>query len=161
MKDVFILIGEKRVEVDTSFNWMVRYENTFHKDPLQDLERMGSAELDELVTIMSQLLFILTKCELPSEYMRTEDILEIFPLADRLIKESIQTKPRKTTGPKGEPMTVLQVLASGIRRGLTLSDTKELTFGTWLDFIHESNRLMGISKSETVREATQADIDNL
>lgn len=86
------------------------------------------------------------------------DIAELLYLSTMSIVKSEYTT---TGGTSDDEATLTDITLSGLRIGLTYSDTERMTFGEWLDLITAYNNAASRPSEprERVKIATQADMD--
>ena len=81
------------------------------------------------------------------------------------------SEKEEVDGGYGEELSIERILAAGICRGLSKSDSESMTLGMWIDYIIEYNNMLYESKKQEqrhfnskgefveYRKATQADFN--
>lgn len=162
--------------LDASMSWMLAYERAFRADALSaTLVLLSQADLDGKKPFIIAVLWAMIRNadpeieavdewkqrvgELP--YEELEPVL--IELLDSTYKKIEKAFKESDGSVREHKITLMQIIAAGISRGLNLADMKALTLGMWLDYITAHNNLntRDEDQDEPVRMATQADINKL
>ena len=89
------------------------------------------------------------------------EIVDIAELLYLSTVSTVQSEYTTTGGTSDDEATLADITLSGLRIGLTYSDTERMTFGEWLDLITAYNNAASRPSEprERVKIATQADMD--
>lgn len=166
--------GDELIRLDAAMSWMVIYERAFRRDALSAIYALlGREKSDDPATLIVGALWSMARNADPSIeaadtwFMDHKDIdlAEVVPELQKLVAlslETIEDPPARGDGGGVEKQTLNTIIAGGLMRGLTLADTKRLTFGQWLDIVFAYDRLsVGADGGgqNGPRKATAADIE--
>lgn len=176
MDGLFKTGGGKSYPLDASMSWMLAYERAFRADALSaSLVLLGNLDINGKKPFIIAVLWSMIrnadpKVEAVDEWKHEVGEIE-FEALEPVLKELIDASYKKTekafqereSAERENKITLMQIVSAGISRGLSLSDTKTLTLGMWLDYITAHNNLntRDEDQDEPIRMATQADINKL
>lgn len=162
MIDATIELTSGKLEFDLSFSWLLRFERAFKLDAFLFLSEIIKNKDVKPVDI-GMLVYAMTGYEDINNGEYLEEMKAIQNEVLTLACTSVVGKPKKEQSEteENEPtQSTMSILVAGIKRGLTLADTKEMTLGMWVDYCTEYNEYLGIESGHTeqVRKATKTDI---
>lgn len=162
-----ITINGSEVPLNSNMSWLIDYERAFHEDALSLMYALLKGEAENPIELVLRFLFVMSDGKLRIEEFKEaseSDFLYLYQETRQILVDSMTTRTKASkqdSKTENAQVTTLAMIASGIRRGLTLADTDRLTMGMWIDYCIEHNNLTGVGRAEKgeTRTATQADFD--
>lgn len=183
-----IIFNNCKLTLDASMRWLLLYKQAFGLDPLEQLFESTNVFIrrvnDDSIDLSVEDTNFLLRCvwsmahnhdanlfDPMGFYLDNPDLDVLSGLKDitNLLHRSTASYVSnryevKGTSPSDDDPVIENFIDSGLRMGLSLSDTKELCFGQWVDLLTAHNNSTYESASndepvEVVKLATQADFN--